>query len=285
MTAKVKTLTGKALKAGIMGWPVGHSKSPALHGFWLHEHELDGTYVPMAVKPEDLASALRALPTLGFSGVNLTVPHKEAALAIVDDISPTAKAIGAINTVCVKPNGNLWGTNTDAFGFIENLRQADVGFSARHGTAIVLGAGGAARAVCAGLIDEGWRNILIANRTMARAHKLAADFSPHVHAIEWTGLPEAMKNAALLVNSTSLGMTGQDKLTVDITTLPTNALVTDLVYAPLETDLLRQAKMRGLATVDGLGMLLYQAQAGFELWFSVKPAVTPALRAHVLGAG
>lgn len=265
-----------------MGWPVGHSKSPALHGFWLREHNIDGAYVPFPVPPESLSRALKALFAMGIRGVNLTVPHKEAAMSIVDEITPTAKAVGAINTIFVLPDGRLQGTNTDAYGFIENLRQANVGFEATRGPAVVLGAGGAARAVCAALRDAGVPEIRLLNRTQARADTLAKDFGPTVKAVPWSGLADTLKDANLLVNSTSLGMSGQPALDVALDTLPTSAIVTDLVYAPLETALLAAAKARGNKTVDGLGMLLYQAQMGFEGWFGVKPTVTPALRNHLL---
>jgi shikimate dehydrogenase len=277
-------ITGRAKTAGIFGWPVGHSKSPALHGFWLREYNIDGAYVPMAVKPDDLATALRALPALGFAGVNLTVPHKEAAMGLVDDISDVAKSVGAINTIFVRPGGRLYGTNTDAYGFIENIRHASPGFDAKSGPCVVLGAGGAARAVCAALIAAGCGEIRLINRTPARSQALANDFAPVVKAFAWQGLGAALADAAMLVNATTLGMTGQPVLQVDLTPLPKTALVTDLVYAPVETALLTQAKQRGNPTVDGVGMLLYQAQAGFEGWFGVKPAVTAALRAHVLAA-
>jgi shikimate dehydrogenase len=275
-------ISGKAKVAGIMGWPVGHSKSPALHGFWLREYGIDGAYVPMPVPPESLSRALKALFSLGFKGCNLTVPHKEAAMSIVDEITPVAKAVGAINTVFVLPDGRLQGTNTDAFGFIENIRSTVPDFEAKRGPAVVLGAGGAARAVCAALIEAGVPEIRLANRTIERAQKLNADFGPTVKAVAWSELATALKDAALLVNSTSLGMTGQPPLDISIDTLPTSALVTDLVYAPLETGLIVAAKKRGNKTVDGLGMLLYQAQKGFEGWFGVKPEVTPALRNHLL---
>jgi shikimate dehydrogenase len=275
-------ISGKAKVAGIMGWPVGHSKSPALHGFWLREHGIDGAYVPMPVPPESLGRALQALFALGFKGVNLTVPHKEAAMRLVDKITPTAEAVGAINTIFVLPDGQLLGTNTDAYGFSENLKQADVGFDATKGPAVVLGAGGAARAVCAALCEGGATDIRVLNRTLARAETLAKDFGPAVMAVPWSEMPAALKNAHLLVNSTSLGMTGQPPLEVTLDTLPSTAIVTDLVYAPLETPLLSAAKARGNKTVDGLGMLLYQAQMGFEGWFGVKPDVTPALRHHLL---
>jgi shikimate dehydrogenase len=277
-------ISGRAKKAGIMGWPVGHSKSPALHGYWLGEHRVDGAYVPMAVKPEHLAQALKALPVLGFAGVNLTVPHKEAAMGLVDEISAVAKSVGAINTVFVLPDGRLHGTNTDAFGFIENLRQSRPGFDAKKGPCVVLGAGGAARAVCAAMIAAGAADIRIVNRTPARSEALAKDFSAAVKSVPWQNLSSALAEATLLVNATSLGMNGQPPLDIDLTALPKATPVSDLVYAPLETPLLAAAKARGNPVVDGLGMLLYQAQAGFEGWFGVKPAVTPALRAHVLAS-
>ncbi|MBL8645244.1 MAG: shikimate dehydrogenase [Rhodospirillaceae bacterium] len=275
-------ISGKAKVAGIMGWPVGHSKSPVLHGFWLSEYGIDGAYVPMAVAPENLKTALKALSSFGFRGVNLTVPHKEAALTIVDEVTPEGRAVGAINTVFVLPDGRLQGTNTDAYGFIENLRQGSVGFEAKRGPAVVLGAGGAARAVCAALIQAGTPEIRLLNRTLARAETLARDFGKTVTPMAWADAAKAMSDAALLVNSTSLGMTGQPVLDVSLDTLPASAVVTDLVYAPLETPLLAAAKKRGNKTVDGLGMLLYQAQKGFEGWFGVTPAVTPALRKHLL---
>ncbi len=282
MAAGSHSISGKAKVAGVMGWPVGHSKSPALHGFWLKEYGIDGAYVPMAVAPENLGKSLKSLFLLGFKGCNLTVPHKEAALQIVDEITPVAKAIGAINTVFVLPDGRLQGTNTDAFGFFENLRQSVPGFNVTRAPAVVLGAGGAARAVCAALIEAGAPEVRLLNRTRARAQTLETAFGPKIKATPWSDLPAALKDAGLLVNSTSLGMSGQPPLDVSIDTLPTAALVTDLVYTPLETPLLHAAKKRGNKTVDGLGMLLYQAQKGFEGWFGVKPEVTSALRSHLL---
>lgn len=280
----IHSISGKAKVAGIMGWPVGHSKSPALHGFWLRQHGIDGAYVPLPVHPDHLAQALKALPALGLAGVNLTVPHKEKALALVDEVAPAARAVGAVNTIFVLPDGRLRGTNTDAFGFIENLRQAGVGFDAKAGPAVVLGAGGASRAVCVALREAGAPAIRLVNRTVDRAAALAREFGAPVSAHAWTALPETLADAALLINATSLGMTGQPALEADLAALPRTALVTDLVYAPLETPLLAAAKARGHRTVDGLGMLLYQAQAGFEGWFGYKPAVTPALREFLLGS-
>ncbi|MDX2143701.1 MAG: shikimate dehydrogenase [Rhodospirillaceae bacterium] len=284
MSSAPHPISGKAKVAGVMGWPVGHSKSPALHGFWLRAHNIDGAYVPLPVKPENLATALRALPALGFAGVNLTVPHKEAALKIVDDISPTARAIGAINTIFVRPDGTLHGTNTDAFGFLENLNRSPGGFDANAGPVLVIGAGGAARAVCVALRDAGCPAVRVANRTSAKAQALASEWAPVVSAVAWNDLARAMADAALVVNATSLGMSGQPPLDLDLTPLPKTALVTDLVYSPLETPLLAAARARGHRVVDGLGMLLYQAQAGFEGWFGVKPEVTAELRVHVLAS-
>ena len=278
-------ISGRAKTAGVMGWPIGHSKSPALHNFWLRQHHIDGAYVPMAVKPENLAQALRALAGQGFAGVNLTVPHKEAAMAIVDEMTDVAKTIGAINTIFVLPDGRLRGTNTDAFGLIENLKQGFTGFNAAAGPAVVLGAGGAARAVCVALINAGCREVRVINRTFARGEALAKSLGAKIKARPWQNLAAAMKDAALFVNATSLGMTGQPPLDIDLSSLPKTAVVTDLVYAPLDTALLIAGRERGNPTIDGLGMLLYQAQAGFEGWFGVKPAVTPELRQHLLSLG
>jgi shikimate dehydrogenase len=275
-------LSGRAKLAGVMGWPVAHSKSPALHGFWLRELAIDGAYVPLAVRPENLAQALKALPALGFSGVNLTVPHKEAALALVDEVETTARRIGAINCVTVDPAGRLLGSNTDAYGFLTNLTTAVPHLVLAGTTAVVLGAGGAARAVCVALTDAGAR-LRITNRNHARAAALAADLGGAIDVVAWEARHEALANAGVLVNTTSLGMQGQPPLTIDLAALPQTAVVNDIVYAPLETALLAAARARGLRCVDGLGMLLYQAQPAFARWFGVSPAVTPALRAHVLG--
>lgn len=276
------TLTGKARVAGVLGWPVAHSRSPRLHGFWLEKHAIDGVYIPMAVRPEDFPEVLRVIPKLGFRGCNLTLPHKELALALVDRIEPAARRIGAINTVVVAGDGKLEGHNTDVSGFIDNLKASVPGLDFRRGPAVVLGAGGGARAVVAGLIDQGCPAIQVVNRDIARARKLVADLGTG-SAHDWAALPGLLKEAALLVNSTSLGMSGAPPLPIDLGPMPAGGVVADLVYAPLETPLLAQARARGLAPVDGLGMLLYQGVAGFEAWFGVRPAVTEELRAWVLG--
>ncbi len=274
-------LSGRARLAGVMGWPVGHSLSPRLHGFWLDHHGIDGAYLPLAVAPEHFESALRGLANAGFRGVNVTVPHKQAALALCDEVAPLAARIGAVNTL-VFEDGRLKGRNTDAFGFLENLRQGAPAWDPAAGPALILGAGGAARAVAVALLDAGAPELRLANRTAARAEALAQELGGPVTAVPWEGRGAALEDLALLVNTTSLGMTGQPPLELDLDRLPGAALVTDMVYAPLETDLLARARARGNPVVDGLGMLLHQARPGFEAWFGVAPEVTAELRAFVL---
>ena len=276
------SLTGKALKAGVMGWPVGHSRSPALHGWWLAQYRIDGAYVPMAVQPRDLAAALRALPILGFAGCNLTIPHKEAALALVDRVDPVARRIGAVNTIVVDGDGALEGRNTDAYGFIASLRAAQPAWSARRGPAVLIGAGGSARALIVALLEEGAPEIRVVNRTLERAEALAAEFGTLIRPVAWTERAEALGDAALLVNTTSQGMTGEPPLDLPLDRLPLAAIVNDIVYTPLETPLLAAARRRGNPVVDGLGMLLHQARPGFAAWFGVEPEVTAELCAAVL---
>ena len=274
-------LSGKAKIAGIFGWPIAHSRSPRLHGFWLERHGIDGVYVPLAVAPDNFEAAFRALPALGFRGVNITVPHKETALAACDEVDPQAQRIGAVNTVVVDASGRLVGSNTDAFGFVESLRRA-VDWKAAAGPAVVLGAGGAARAIVVALLVAGAPEVRIANRTRNRAEALAEDLGEGVAVLDWDARADALADAALLVNSTTLGMEGHEPLPLDLAKLPKAAVVTDIVYTPLQTPLLRDAAARGNPTVDGLGMLLYQAQPGFEQWFGVRPEVDDALRRFVL---
>ncbi|MDZ4737980.1 MAG: shikimate dehydrogenase [Rhodospirillaceae bacterium] len=277
-------LTGKARLAGVIGWPVGHSRSPALHGFWLREHGIDGAYVPLAVRPENLKSALAGLAALGFRGANVTVPHKEAALSLVDRASDTALRIGAVNTITVAEDGTLEGNNTDAFGFLENLREAQPGWRAATGAAAVIGAGGAARAIAVALANEGAPEIRIVNRTKERADRLVQEIGRPLVAIDWANRAAALVDVSLLVNATTQGMSGEQPLDLDLARLPTNALVNDIVYVPLETGLLAAARARGNRIVDGLGMLLHQARPGFAAWFGVEPKVTPALREAVLAS-
>ena len=278
-------ITGRTRLAGIMGWPVAHSRSPALHNFWIEEHGIDGAYVPLPVRPEQLAEALRALPMLGFRGCNLTLPHKQMALSIVDRVEPLAHRIGAMNTVIVMPDGTLEGRNTDVFGFRENLRERAPDWTPTAGPAVVLGAGGAARAVVAALIEARVEEIRIANRTPARAEQLADDLAAPatrmtVHA--WDERDAALRDAGILVNTTSLGMAGEPVLKLDLSQLPPTAVVVDIVYVPLETALLVNARQRGHRVIDGLGMLLHQGRPGFEAWFGSPVQVTRELRAAVL---
>ncbi len=278
------TITGKARVAGIMGWPVSHSRSPVLHGFWLREHGIDGAYIPLPVRPDTLEQALRALPVLGLRGCNLTIPHKERALACVDRVEPVARRLGAINTIVVAEDGSLEASNTDVFGFRENLREGAPAWQPSFGPAVVLGAGGSARAVVAALADLGVGEIRVVNRTIGRAEALAAALSTpqtRIAVYPFGEVAAAQRDAGILVNTTSLGLAGEPPLIVDLT-LPRSAVVVDIVYVPLETELLRAARRRGHPVVDGLGMLLHQGRPGFEAWFGVPVAVTPALRAALL---
>ncbi|HVA12936.1 MAG TPA: shikimate dehydrogenase [Stellaceae bacterium] len=276
------SITGAAKLAGVMGWPVAHSRSPVLHGHWLQKYRIDGAYVPMAVKPENLRRALQSLPVLGFAGCNLTIPHKEDALRAVDSYEPSAKRAGGVNTITVDPRGNIVGSSSDGHGFIAALRAALPGFDAAAAPAVVLGAGGAARAIVATLLDHGAREVRLVNRTPERAAKLAKALGGEVRGIAWDRRAAALAGAGLLVNATSLGMEGQPALELPLDALPTEAVVNDIVYVPLETPLLAAARARGNACVDGLGMLLHQAQPGFEAWFGVKPEVDDGLRQAVL---
>ena len=275
-------LSGKARLAGVLGWPVSHSRSPRLHGYWLERLGIDGAYLPLAVAPEHLESVVRALPRMGFAGANVTVPHKEAVMALVDHLDPLARRIGAVNTIVVRPDGSLEGRNTDAFGFLENLRGGGAAWTPQNGPAVVIGAGGAARAVVAALTDAGLPEIILANRGRERAEALASDLGGPVRVVDWAERADILDGAALLVNTTTLGMTGQSSLDLDLAALPTTSVVNDIVYVPLETDLLARARARGNPVVDGLGMLLHQAVPGFEAWFGVRPQVTDDLRTFVL---
>jgi shikimate dehydrogenase len=268
---------GETIKAAVLGWPVKHSLSPRLHRFWLAEHGINGSYEAIEVEPNDLEKTLHRLADEGYAGVNLTVPHKQEALKIIDHIDEQAEYIGAVNTLTMD-HGKMSGINTDMYGFTQNLKTHGVTLK---GKALVLGAGGASRAVCAGLLCEGMEVTLL-NRTSIKAVDLAEELGGNIKVRDWDFYPDAMKDTNLVVNTTSLGMKGQAALTLKLDTLPKDAVVTDIVYNPLFTPLLKQAQARGNTIVDGLGMLLYQAQPAFQLFFGVKPEVTEALRAHVL---
>lgn len=267
--------------AGVMGWPVAHSRSPAIHNHWIHHHGLKGSYVLLPVLPERLVDAVRGLPALGFAGCNITIPHKVAAMALVDRVDPLAARIGAINTIVVEPDGTLSGYNNDAYGFIQSLLDAQPDWRADAGSVTVLGAGGAARAILVALAERGAREIRLCNRSLDKAQALAAEFGGPIKAMPWEQREDALEGAALLVNSTSLGMKGQEPLQLSLERLPRQALVCDVIYVPLETPLLTAARARGNATVNGLGMLLNQARPAFQRWFGVMPEVTPELRRMV----
>lgn len=269
--------------AGVIGSPVAHSKSPALFRHWLTELGIAGHYVPLDISSEDLAEALKALPKMGFVGANVTIPHKERVLTLADAVTDRAALAGAANTLIFRADGSVHADNTDGIGFIENLRHGAPNWDPASGPAAVVGAGGASRAVIQALLDAGVQEIRITNRTKSRAEVLRQEFGTKISVTDWVRSGDMMEGAKLLVNTSSLGMVGKSEFRVSIEGLDTDAVVTDLVYTPLETTLLKSAKERGLTTVDGLGMLLYQAVPGFERWFGKRPTVTEATRAAVLG--
>jgi shikimate dehydrogenase len=273
MTAEIK-----ARAACLIGWPAAHSRSPLIHHYWLRTLAIEGGYNIEAVPPEGFAEFVLHLSAHGFVGANVTLPHKERALALSAP-DARARAVGAANTLWYD-GGELRSTNTDIEGFIHNLDAAAPGWDSTR-EALVLGAGGSSRAVVFGLIERGITRVHLANRTIDRARALADQFGASVHPVAWEAIGDWLPEAGLLVNTTSLGMHGQPPLEIDVSRLPSQAVVADLVYVPLETALLAMARSRGLKTADGLGMLLHQAVRGFELWFGQRPQVTPELRALV----
>lgn len=267
--------------AGVMGWPVAHTRSPAIHNHWIAKHGLKGAYVQLPVHPDRLEAAIRGLPALGFAGCNVTVPHKVSAMRFMDEVHPAAQRVAAINTIVVQPDGRLLGMNNDGAGYIQSLRDADAAWRGDAGPALVLGAGGAARAIVVALLDEGVPEVRIANRTPEKAQALADAFGSRVKVVPWAERNAAMAGVSLLVNTTTQGMHGQGELDVQLHDLPQEAMVSDAIYIPMETALLAQARLRGHRTVNGLGMLLNQARPAFQSWFGVLPEVTPELRALV----
>lgn len=268
--------------AAVIGSPVAHSKSPQLHNHWLKVNGLPGFYIPMEVDTEDLESVLRTLPKMGFVGVNITIPHKEKVLEIADLITDRATLIGAANTLIFRQDGKIHADNTDGYGFINNIRQNAPDWDPTAGPAAILGAGGAARAVVASLLDAGVPEILISNRTKVRAEALRADFGKRLQVIDWVQAGNMLDDAVTVVNTTSLGMIGKPPLRVPLDGLRRGAVVNDLVYAPLKTQFLAEAEEMGCHIVDGLGMLLHQAVPAFERWFGVRPEVDSATRAAAL---
>ncbi len=271
--------------AGVMGWPVAHSRSPLIHNYWLQKYGLTGSYVQLPVAPGTLATAIPGLKALGFKGCNVTIPHKVEAMAFMDELDIMAKRMGAMNTIVVQADGSLKGFNTDGYGYIQSLLDAKPNLQADAGPVTVLGAGGAARAVVLSLADRGAKEIRLLNRSPAAAQALADEFGNEfgdvVKAVPWAARHAALSGVALLVNTTSQGMHGNPALDLDLTDLPRGALVSDVIYVPLETPLLQAAKARGNPTVDGLGMLLNQARPAFEAWFGVLPDITPELQRMV----
>ena len=271
--------------AGIMGWPVAHSRSPSIHNYWIKQHGLKGAYVLLPTDPANLKDALKGLSALGFAGCNLTIPHKVMALPLVDRINDTARRMGAINTIVVEADGSLSGYNNDGFGYIQSLLDAKPGWQANAGPALVMGAGGAARAVIVSLAEKGAKDIRVCNRTDSSAADLAAEFAADfaqnlgtkIAAVPWAQRHDAVADIALLVNTTSQGMGSNPPLDIHLDLLPTTALVSDVVYIPMETPLLKAAKARGNPTAGGLNMLLHQARPAFQKWFGVLPEVTPEL--------
>ncbi len=268
--------------AGVIGSPIAHSRSPRLHGHWLRKYGIPGHYIPMDVPSAKLDDALRLLPDLGFVGLNVTIPYKEAVMEIADLITDRATLIGAANTLIFRRDGRIHADNTDGYGFIENLRQNSPGWEPRGKPAVVFGAGGAARAVIASLLDVGVPEIRLTNRTRMRAEKLRSDFGNRVQVFDWVQAGNLFEDSGLVVNTTSLGMTGKPEMRVPLDGLGPGMLVNDLVYTPLQTRLLRVAEAQGADTVDGLGMLLHQAVPGFERWFGHRPEIEDSTRAAVL---
>ena len=268
--------------AGVIGSPIAHSRSPQLHQHWLRTYGIRGHYIPMDVAASDLEQAVRTLPKLGFIGVNVTIPHKEAILSIADLVTDRAILIGAANTLIFRKDGKIHADNTDGYGFIENLKNGAPGWQPKSGPAAVLGAGGAARAVVASLLDAGVPEIFIANRTRVRADKLKSDFGSRLRVFDWVQAGNMIEDASLVVNTTSLGMVGKAEMRVPLDGLRPSTVVTDLVYAPLKTHLLATAEEAGCVTVDGLGMLLHQAVPAFERWFGKRPEVDHETRAAAL---
>ena len=271
----------KFVLAGVMGWPVAHTRSPAIHNHWIAQYSLKGAYVQLPVQPQNLEAAIRGMPALGFAGCNITVPHKVNAMQLMDTLHPAARRVAAINTVVVQADGSLLGMNNDGYGYIQSLRDAQPDWRGDAGPALVMGAGGAARAIVVALLDEGVPEVRLCNRTQEKAQALKDAFGDRVTVVPWADRNSAMAGVRLLVNTTTQGMHGQPALDVALDDLPAEALVSDAIYIPLETPLLAAARQRGHQTVNGLGMLLNQARPAFQAWFGVQPELTPGLIAAV----
>jgi shikimate dehydrogenase len=268
--------------AGVMGWPIAQSRSPILHNYWIEKYNLSGRYVPLAVRPERLADAIRGLPALGFRGCNLTMPHKQLAMTMVDDVTDTAKRIGAINCIVVGDDGRMSGTNNDGNGYVLSIQEAAPQWKPSDGPIAILGAGGAARAIIVALVERGVSELRLINRTFEKAERLAEEFFPTIKPITWDKRSDAIGDVALLVNATDQGMVGKPALDISLDKLSKQTLVSDLIYVPPETSFLAAAKARGNVTINGLGMLLHQARPAFQAWFGVLPEITSELRTKIM---
>ena len=264
--------------AAVLGHPINHSKSPKLHNYWLSLFNIDGYYIPLDIDPRNFENSIRALSGLGFVGANVTIPYKEKVLKIADKISDRAAIIGAANTLTFLQDGTIYADNTDGYGFLQNIKCKYNDWSAGEGTSVVFGAGGASRAILGALIEDGAKEVILANRTRSRADQLRSDFGAKIKVVDWMKVQNYLSDASTVINATSLGMEGKAELPIPLQGLKKNTLVTDIVYTPLNTPLLENAAKRGCRTVDGLGMLIHQAIPGFERWFGVKPDVSEKLR-------
>lgn len=269
-------------RAGVIGYPVRHSKSPLIHNYWLQKYNIDAVYDTFEIKPEELSEFTAGLVENGFAGINVTVPHKVGVMSLMNGLSVEAQKAGAVNTVVARSDGTLFGHNTDGFGFLANLTESKPDFDVKKSPAVVLGTGGAARGICAALVLAGVPEIRLAYRTKAKAENLARFVGGNFRLVEWDKKESALCEAGLLANATTLGMNGFDPLEIDLSNLSETAVVADLVYAPLKTELLKRAQQKGCRTADGLGMLLHQARPAFQAWFGIMPEITPELRELVL---
>ncbi len=269
----------RLLLAGVIGWPIMHSRSPMLHNHWFEKNNLVGRYIPLAIEPKNLEAALRGLHPLGFAGVNVTIPHKQAVIPFLDEVSLAAQRIGAVSCIHARPDGALIGSNNDAHGFIRNVQVSFPHWRANAGPITVIGAGGGSRAVCFGLLSEGATEIRLVNRSLEKAQAIAHDLGGAIKPLPWSERHQALGGVQMVVNTTSLGMVGQEELDLNLQDLSADALVSDIVYIPLETTLLKTARLRGNPTLNGLGMLLHQGPLAWKVWFGIEPEVTPELRA------
>ena len=272
-------MAGDLVLAGVMGWPIAQSRSPILHNYWIEKYKLNGRYVPLAVRPERLADAIRGLPALGFRGCNLTMPHKQYAMTMVDHLTDTAKRIGATNCIVVGEDGKMSGTNNDGNGYVSSVQEMAPQWNPSDGPIAILGAGGAARAIIVAMLERGAYEIRLINRTLEKAEQLAKEFGPAIKPIPWDKRADVIGDVALLANATNQGMMGNPRLEISLEKLSRKTLVSDLMP---ETPFLAAAKARGNVTINGLGMLLHQARPAFQAWFGVMPDITPELRAKVM---